>query len=550
MVYVLSSLIKNSTSRAIIWYILKDQNGVKKKYKSNQVKDLIRQGHKVVGLAIKNNRLIQTRSTIPVMKTSKQQIITYYTGEELIDHIGTGLQNIKCERDIVGNIYGFCKSSIVNKICIVHGIRRTGKTTSLMQTIRRLISDGVSANDIGYIDIGDEVKDIKSFINKLKELRVKYLFIDEVTFIHGFDGESSYLANHLAKRMRIVVTGTDSYVFPKAQMNALYDRAVTIHSTYIPYNEYSRLFSIDNPREYMTSGGIIVKDEFNGVVKSFETLKSVVMMNIKNTLRRSNYSDDVLSSLSDEQIMYIIFNILHKTMSPKTIKKSKDLQKVGVKLSDPRVVGKNLANFLEGASGISSDEWIGIEKSIKDKLAYAKVLSALYDLDILDHIHNISNETDNVTLETTMETVCLIQGLIYSVIKACHNEVSIINGDAFENMIVSNVIMYYRRNLDANYDIGYSRYKYNGTTREVDVILRYTDLESEVYKYILIEAKHGNEFKTEMIKNLSDDSIKEALPGEHTKIIVYNGETTRYRDIQLVNAHDFLTDIGKWIRWN
>ena len=54
--------------------------------------------------------------------------------------------------------------------------------------------------------------------------------------------------------MKIVLSGTDSLGFLFAQNKELYDRAVTIHTTFVPFSEYSRLLRID---EYIRYGGTL-----------------------------------------------------------------------------------------------------------------------------------------------------------------------------------------------------------------------------------------------------------------------------------------------------
>ena len=57
--------------------------------------------------------------------------------------------------------------------------------------------------------------------------------------------------------MKIVLSGTDSLGFWLAMDEELYDRAKAIHTTFIPYREYSRLLGIDSIDEYIRYGGTL-----------------------------------------------------------------------------------------------------------------------------------------------------------------------------------------------------------------------------------------------------------------------------------------------------
>ena len=62
---------------------------------------------------------------------------------------------------------------------------------------------------------------------------------------------------YAAMGMKIVLSGTDSLGFWFALRQELYDRAVTIHTTFIPYREHSRILGIDSIDEYIRYGGTL-----------------------------------------------------------------------------------------------------------------------------------------------------------------------------------------------------------------------------------------------------------------------------------------------------
>ena len=88
---------------------------------------------------------------------------------------------------------------------------------------------------------GDESTDL----SKLLDLGYEYVFLlinPDADFI---DSTFIPLISTLLG-MKIVLSGTDSLSFWFALHQELYDRAVTIHTTFIPFREHSRLLGIDS----------------------------------------------------------------------------------------------------------------------------------------------------------------------------------------------------------------------------------------------------------------------------------------------------------------
>ena len=103
-------------------------------------------------------------------------------------------------------------------------------------------------------------KDLK----QLRELGIKYVFIDEVTLISDFIDSAAILSDiYSAMGMKIVLSGTDSLGFWLAVHEELYDRAVMVHTTYIPFSEHSRLLGINDVDEYIRYGGTLKAGVWN-----------------------------------------------------------------------------------------------------------------------------------------------------------------------------------------------------------------------------------------------------------------------------------------------
>jgi len=95
-------------------------------------------------------------------------------------------------------------------------------------------------------------------LDRLLEYGYENVFIDEVTLMPDFiDSASLFSDIYATQGMKIVLSGTDSLGFWFALHQELYDRAVTIHTTFIPFREHSRLLGIDSIDEYIRYGGTL-----------------------------------------------------------------------------------------------------------------------------------------------------------------------------------------------------------------------------------------------------------------------------------------------------
>ena len=102
------------------------------------------------------------------------------------------------------------------------------------------------------------MRDITDDLDKLHRAGYRYVFLDEVTLMADFiDSAALFSDIYTMMGMKIVLSGTDSLGFWLAENNELYDRSRMIHTTFIPYREYSRLLGIDSIDEYIRYGGTL-----------------------------------------------------------------------------------------------------------------------------------------------------------------------------------------------------------------------------------------------------------------------------------------------------
>lgn len=167
-------------------------------------------------------------------------------------------------RDLFPQIEKYIYGSDRTRVCAVYGLRRTGKTTMLFQAIADMKAEDFSRAAYVKFTTSDTMEAINRDLKKLRRAGFKYVFMDEVTLMEDFiDSAALFSDIFVAMGMKIVLSGTDSLGFWLAEGNELYDRVRMIHTTFIPYREYSRLLGIDSIDEYIRYGGTLRMGEID-----------------------------------------------------------------------------------------------------------------------------------------------------------------------------------------------------------------------------------------------------------------------------------------------
>ena len=207
------------------------------------------------------------------------------------------------KRDCFSTLQKFVAGSYDGKICILYGLRRTGKTTLLFQMLSELPIEKTAYIKVQTIDdMSRLTKDLKA----LFELGYRYVFIDEITLLSDFIDTAAVLSDVFSMMgMKIVVSGTDSLGFAMANRDELYDRSVTIHTSFIPFREYARLLNIRSVDSYIEYGGTLKMENmsFDDPDAAFDEvafrddestrkyIDTAISRNIQHTLKNDHYGE-------------------------------------------------------------------------------------------------------------------------------------------------------------------------------------------------------------------------------------------------------------------
>ena len=222
---------------------------------------------------------------------------------------GTGLRALANsvakygKRDCFSILQKFVTGSYDGKICILYGLRRTGKTTLLFQMLSELPIEKTA-----YIKVQttDDMSRLTKDLKVLFELGYRYVFIDEITLLSDFIDTAAVLSDVFSMMgMKIVVSGTDSLGFAMANRDELYDRSVTIHTSFIPFREYARLLNIRSVDSYIEYGGTLKMENmsFDDPDAAFDEvafrddestrkyIDTAISRNIQHTLKNDHYGE-------------------------------------------------------------------------------------------------------------------------------------------------------------------------------------------------------------------------------------------------------------------
>lgn len=168
------------------------------------------------------------------------------------------------KRDCFVQLERYLHSEETDRVCLIFGLRRTGKTTMLRQAIIEMTIEEIEKFAYIKATTQDSMAIMNRDLKKLFALGYRFVFIDEVTLMNDFIDSAALLSDiYAAQGMKIVLSGTDSLGFWFALHQELYDRAKLIHTTFIPYREHSRLLGIDSIDEYIRYGGTLRAGEIN-----------------------------------------------------------------------------------------------------------------------------------------------------------------------------------------------------------------------------------------------------------------------------------------------
>ena len=200
----------------------------------------------------------------------------------------------ECFRQLHDYIYG----ELQDKVLILYGLRRTGKTTMIRQIFAGMSDAELSKAVFIQITARDTLADVNRDLKMLEAQGFRYVFLDEVTLMEDFiEGAALFSDVFAACGMKVVLSGADSLGFLFTEDEQLYDRCILLHTTFIPYREFESVLGIHGIDEYIRYGGTMSlggvhyneTSTFASKESADEYVDTAIARNIQHSLRCYQY---------------------------------------------------------------------------------------------------------------------------------------------------------------------------------------------------------------------------------------------------------------------
>ena len=261
--------------------------------------------HEYLKQQIEERKSLQTQlSNLEIHKNldtseAQEEAPTFITDVRIgktLEDFAASIKDYK-KRELYSALEQYVYSDSHDKVFILYGLRRTGKTTLIRQIIYNMNDEDRNKTVFIQINSTNTLADVNKDLRKLETLGYKYVFIDEVTMMDDYiQGAALFSDVFASSGMKIVLSGTDSLGFVFSEDEQLYDRCILLHTTFIPFREFSNVLGIHDIDQYMEFGGTMSQsgDNYNkaifGTKKSTaEYVNTAIARNIQHSLKNYQY---------------------------------------------------------------------------------------------------------------------------------------------------------------------------------------------------------------------------------------------------------------------
>lgn len=199
-------------------------------------------------------------------------------------------------------------SKDLNLIKVITGVRRSGKSTLLLQYKDYLLSQNIKEKDIIYMNFESaewyEIKDYndlyKNITSKITDGNKKYILLDEVQNVVGWEKAVNSLL--VDTNSDIHITGSNAYLLSSELTTLLAGRVLTIKIYPFSFKEFMATYPFKNEEDkydkfdkYLKYGGmpmlVNMNDNEQLIINYLNDLKEVVLK--KDVISRNNIKDIV-----------------------------------------------------------------------------------------------------------------------------------------------------------------------------------------------------------------------------------------------------------------
>lgn len=467
------------------------------------------------------------------------------------------------------------------KICILYGLRRTGKSTLLFQMLGEL-----PVEETAYIKarVTDNMANLTKDLKILLDSGVRYVFIDEITLMDDFINTAAVLSDiYSMLGMKIVVSGTDSLGFAMANRDELYDRNVMIHTSFIAFREYVRLLGISSVGRYIEYGGTLKMENmsFNDPESEFDDasfrddestrkyIDTAISRNIQHTLKNDRYGEyfnqlrvlydkgeltNVINRIVEDMNHNFLLRVIEDEFNSHDFGYAKDLLLHDAPDQKAYVLGDvDIESILERLKEI-----IEVKEKNETQVAVTqecveKVRKYLIMLDVIvnipDHYEG-ANPTDRYIFTQPGMRYSQAKALVYSLMQdeyfktiSAENRKHIIEkilNDVKGSMLEDMVLLEVKKTLSKGKDVCKLKFATGG---EFDMVI-YDECGEGTE---IFEIKHSDKIVDKQTRFLLDKKKCDFVEFRYGKLkgkyVLYRGETKQIGEILYKNVEEFLTEL-------
>ena len=542
----------------------------------DKVDELRSQIEKRKALAKELKELKRQLPKMPKIKTELPTFSTYVRVGEQLDGMAATVAKYK-KRACYEAIHDYVFGEQQDKVFILYGLRRTGKTTLIRQVILNMKPEERQKAAFIQIKSSDTLSDINADLKTLEALGYKYVFVDEVTLMKDFiEGAALFSDIYAGSGMKLVLSGTDSLGFIFTKHEQLYDRCIMLHTTFIPYREFENVLGISGIDNYIRYGGTMSISGVNYNESTFTTkqstdeyIDSAIARNIQHSLKyyqdgghfrhlydlyekgeltsainrvvediNHRFTKEVLTrTFTSHDLSLSARNLLHDRENPVDLYQTIDKENVTALL-------KSMLEILD-----KEEQEVEIDDvhayQIKE---YLTLLDLLMEVDLL-HLPNV-NQRDSITVVTQpglryAQATALVNSMLldekFSALSAVERNrileriMSEIQGRMMEDIVLLETKL-------ANPDKEVFQLQF--AVGEFDMVVA----DSKTLTCEIFEIKYSRKVVPAQYRHLLD--VEKCAQTEHrfgaitSRTVIYRGKTRESDNVKYINVEEYLNMLG------
>lgn len=491
------------------------------------------------------------KQMIPEKATTKEEHLefktTVRTGSRLRAQIDVTKKYKKreCIRELRDYVFG----SQTDKVFVIYGLRRTGKTTMIRQILTELPETEFRKAAFIQVRSRDTLEDIDEDLRLLETKGFKYVFIDEVTLMEDFiEGAALFSDIYASSGMKIVLSGTDSLGFAFSKEEQLYDRCIMMHTTFIPYREFEEVLGIKGIDEYIRYGGTMSLSGVNynedaifaSARSAEEYIDTAIAKNIQHSLKMYEYGGH-FRSLLDLYEKGELTNVINRVVENINHSFTRSVVERTFKSHDIAVTASNLLKDREEQSIQIEDYHMA---QIEEYLTLLDLIMKI-DLESLPEV----NRKESVTVITQpgmryAQANAIVSNLL---LDAKFSELSLVERQRILDRLLSeirgrmmeDIVLLETKIAHPEKKV----FKLQFAVGEFDmVVFDPKELNCKIY-----EVKYSKEQVPEQSRHLKDEekcAMTSHRYGEITgKYVIYRGESGSLEGIQYLNVEEYLKSL-------